>query len=398
MKRLLSIIIASVVLLTSLTFVGATYRNVDDGRYAIDFNGMEISASSVIYNDAQYVPLRKVFEKMGAHIFYRNRDRKILALSRDGDVIYHVVGSNKVDFNGVEKSFENPSILHNNETYIPLKMLEETLYPDRILYDNQKMSIQKYIFNSDYNKVIQDVLDLCKNRGFYPERFTRYINYHIKKPDLSMQDVINTVNMGLDSPFYQNIDVIVNPYELTVLVNKYNQLPAGFEQAGLVEVERAYRSNDGKQYLLTGNTYENYKIMSDAAKADGVSMYIVSAYRTESYQRGLYNGRVTSTGKVNADNYTARPGHSEHQTGLAVDIGSTKGSFEYTPEFKWLQAHAHEYGFILRYPKGKEWITGYSYEPWHYRYVGTDAARVIHEEGITYEEYYVKYVGESEFR
>ena len=213
-----------------------------------------------------------------------------------------------------------------------------------------------------------------------------------------MQDVINTVNMGLDSPFYQNIDVIVNPYELTVLVNKYNQLPAGFEQAGLVEVERAYRSNDGKQYLLTGNTYENYKIMSDAAKADGVSMYIVSAYRTESYQRGLYNGRVTSTGKVNADNYTARPGHSEHQTGLAVDIGSTKGSFEYTPEFKWLQAHAHEYGFILRYPKGKEWITGYSYEPWHYRYVGTDAARVIHEEGITYEEYYVKYVGESEFR
>ena len=82
MKRLLSIIIASVVLLTSLTFVGATYRNVDDGRYDIDFNGMEISASSVIYNDAQYVPLRKVFEKMGAHIFYRNRDRKILALSR----------------------------------------------------------------------------------------------------------------------------------------------------------------------------------------------------------------------------------------------------------------------------------------------------------------------------
>ena len=81
-----------------------------------------------------------------------------------------------------------------------------------------------------------------------------------------------------------------------------------------------------------------------------------------------------------------------------MDINSTYQVFEYSAAFKWLQKHAHEYGFILRYPRGKEWITGYSYEPWHYRYVGTDVATIIFEEGITYEEYYAKYISVNEFR
>ena len=396
MKRLLSLVIVCLMLLTSVpTFAS---QDVNANGYSVAVNGALVDGETLTYNDSVYVPFRKVFENMGAQIFYRSRDKQILALSRDGDEIYHYVGSNKVVFNGVEKTLANPSILHNDETYIPLELLEQTLYPDGILYENQMMNIQKYMGNSDYNKIIQDVLDFSKNKGFYPERFHRYINYHVKKPNIGMQDVLNTVNMGLDSPFYQNIDVIVYPNELTVLVNKYNQLPSGFEQAGLVEVSREYKTNDGRQYLLTSIAYENYKLMADAAKADGLSMQIVSAYRTESYQRNLYNTRLNTTGRTNADNYTARPGHSEHQTGLAVDIGTTKGTFEYTSEFKWLQAHAHEYGFILRYPKGKEWITGYSYEPWHYRYVGRDAAKIIWEQGITYEEYYVRYVGESEFK
>ena len=138
--------------------------------------------------------------------------------------------------------------------------------------------------------------------------------------------------------------------------------------------------------------------MADAARKEGLSLLCVSAYRTEDYQRGLYNSRVNSAGKEYADSYSARPGHSEHQTGLAVDINSTSGTFEYTDEFKWMVKHGHEYGFILRYPKGKEWITGYAYEPWHYRYVGEEVAKIIHDENITYEEYYAKYKTINEFR
>ena len=163
-------------------------------------------------------------------------------------------------------------------------------------------------------------------------------------------------------------------------------------------MEKKHTASDGKQYLLLDTAYEQYVKMSDAAKKDGHSMYVVSAYRTEDYQNNLYNKKVRTSGKVYADNYSARAGHSEHQTGLAIDINSTSGTFEYTAEFRWLQQHAHEYGYIMRYPKGKEWITGYSYEPWHYRYVGVDVATKIHEEGITYEEYYAKYIAAGEYK
>jgi len=399
MKKLLAMIMTCIIFVASLTCVSVSCQELETQLgFVVEFNGETIDSASVIINNTHYVPLRKVFEKMGAYVFYRNRDNQILALSRDGDTIRHIVGSNIIIVNGKQKEFENPSVLENGGTYIPIEMVSAALNPDRVLYDNQKVNIQKYLFNNDYHKIIKEVLDICSSSNFYPERFQRYIDYHVKMPDYSMQEVLFRVNLGLDYSFYENVATTENPYDLLVLVNKYNQLPAGYEQYNLVNMSREHTVNDGKQYLLAGVAYENYIKMSDDAKKDGLSMKVLSAYRTENYQRNLYNNKVRTTGRVNADNYSARPGHSEHQTGLAVDISSTKGTFEYTPEFKWLQKHAHEYGYILRYPKGKEWITGYSYEPWHYRYVGVDAAKIIYEEGITYEEYYAKYVSVNEFR
>ena len=399
MKKLLAMIMTCIIFVASLTCVSVSCQELETQLgFVVEFNGETIDSASVIINNTHYVPLRKVFEKMGAYVFYRNRDNQILALSRDGDTIRHIVGSNIIIVNGEQKEFENPSALENGRTYMPIEMVSAALNPDRVLYDEQKLNIQKYLFNNNYHKIIKDVLDVCSSSNFYPERFQRYIDYHVKMPDYSMQEVLFRVNLGLDYSFYENVATTENPYDLLVLVNKYNQLPAGYEQYNLVNMSREHTVNDGKQYLLAGVAYENYIKMSDAAKKDGLSMKVLSAYRTENYQRNLYNNKVRTTGRVNADNYSARPGHSEHQTGLAVDISSTKGTFEYTPEFKWLQKHAHEYGYILRYPKGKEWITGYSYEPWHYRYVGVDAAKIIYEEGITYEEYYAKYVSVNEFR
>lgn len=399
MKKILAIIMACVISVTSLTVVGATPQNADSQYgFAVKFNGQAIECTSVIYNNTHYVPFRKVFEKMGAYVFYRNRDKQILALSRDGDMIYHTVGNNTITVNGKQKTVNNPSIIKNNETYIPIDMVSVSLQPDGIFYDNQQLNIQKYIFTNGYNELVKDVLDVCKNSEFYPERFKRYINYHYKMPSYSMKEIIYRVNLELDYPFYENVTTIEYPHELRVLVNKHHQLPAGFKQYNLVNMAKAHTVNDGKQYLLSAGAYESYVKMSNAAKKEGLSMRVVSAYRTEDFQRNLYNNRLATTGKANADNYTARPGFSEHQTGLAVDISSTKGTFEYTSEFKWLQKHAHEYGYILRYPKGKEWITGYSYEPWHYRYVGTKAAGIIYEKGITYEEYYAKYVLINEFK
>ena len=112
-------------------------------------------------------------------------------------------------------------------------------------------------------------------------------------------------------------------------------------------------------------------------------------------QNYLFNNSVKKNGIDHALVYSAKKGHSEHQLGLAVDLNTTQNSFEKTKQYKWLKQNSYKYGFIERYPKGKEFITGYAFEPWHYRYLGVDIATKIFEENITYEEYLVKYDNES---
>ena len=127
--------------------------------------------------------------------------------------------------------------------------------------------------------------------------------------------------------------------------------------------------------------------MFQAAKADGISLTVVSGYRSYERQNTLYNNYVARDGVEAADTYSARPGHSEHQTGLAFDLNSLEESFGETKEGIWLREHCWEYGFIIRYPKGKEDITGYMYEPWHVRYLGETVAKSVFESGLCLEEY-----------
>ncbi|MBQ0111095.1 MAG: M15 family metallopeptidase, partial [Oscillospiraceae bacterium] len=127
--------------------------------------------------------------------------------------------------------------------------------------------------------------------------------------------------------------------------------------------------------------------MFAAADKDGLDMWIASGYRSYQRQTQLYNNYVSQDGKAAADRYSARPGFSEHQTGLAFDINDPSDGFKGTDESKWLAAHCHEYGFIIRYPQSKECVTGFMYEPWHVRYVGTELAKQLHASGQCLEEY-----------
>ena len=138
----------------------------------------------------------------------------------------------------------------------------------------------------------------------------------------------------------------------------------------------------------------SFERMAAAAAQEGIQLVAFSTYRSFGRQEELYEGYVAKDGRQAADRYSARPGHSEHQTGLAFDIGEAgqeqhwaSTTFADTPGGKWLAGNAHDFGFILRYPEGKEKTTGYMYEAWHFRYVGKEAAKAIHEKGITLEEY-----------
>ena len=138
------------------------------------------------------------------------------------------------------------------------------------------------------------------------------------------------------------------------------------------------------------DTFMNaFNSMQAAASTEGISLFVQSGYRSYTTQNTLYNRYVNRDGKTLADTYSARPGYSEHQSGLAADINSLDQSFINTPEGKWLNNNCYKYGFIIRYPKGKEEQTGYMYEPWHIRYVGTDVATILYNNGdwLSLEEY-----------
>ena len=126
------------------------------------------------------------------------------------------------------------------------------------------------------------------------------------------------------------------------------------------------------------------------AKQEDITLWIVSGFRSYQSQQSIFANYATSYGETEANRFSARPGQSEHQTGLAFDINLLSESFGATKEGIWLAQNCHRYGFIIRYPKGKEYITGYIYEPWHIRYVGQDVASYINKNKITFEEYHVK--------
>ncbi len=156
---------------------------------------------------------------------------------------------------------------------------------------------------------------------------------------------------------------------------------------GILIVNKSYALPRNYGNGLTSVTQKAFNAMQAGAKNDGITLWICSGFRSYNTQYDLYWSYVNRDGQKAADTYSARPGHSEHQSGLAIDINNASTSFNGTREAKWIAAHCAEYGFILRYPKGKEKKTGFMYESWHVRYVGKDLAKKITKSGLCLEEY-----------
>ncbi len=201
-----------------------------------------------------------------------------------------------------------------------------------------------------------------------------------------------TVEPSEKTPKPEDVDV----HSAEILVNQDHPLPEDFEPQNLVypDVRFIFEEKVEKR-MIRADAADALKEMFDAAEEDGIYLAGVSAYRSHSVQTAIFNQYVQTDGEEQAKTYSAVPGTSEHETGLAIDVSGSTGKcaaedcFADTEEAAWLAAHAHEYGYIIRYLEGKEVITGYKYEPWHIRYVGKDLAQKINDRGnITLEEYY----------
>lgn len=159
---------------------------------------------------------------------------------------------------------------------------------------------------------------------------------------------------------------------------------------GVLVVNKTYSLPDDYGNGLTSTTTNAFYKMQAASKLENLNIYLSSGFRSYSTQDRIYNNYVARDGKMAADTYSARPGYSEHQSGLAFDVNQINDTFNDSAEAKWLANNCYKYGFILRYPKGKEDITGYKYESWHFRYVGVELATKLYNNGnwITLEEYF----------
>lgn len=237
------------------------------------------------------------------------------------------------------------------------------------------------------------ILELIKEKYYIHKYLDRYLAYAEKNKETSIKDVVAIVNVNRDYDFYEHdIDTDIEK-GILINVNKYYTLPDNFEPIDISDISIRY-SYFGNR--ITKEANDAYVSMWNAAKAEGFTLIVNSSYRDFASQERVYNNIKASSGGKEADKVAARPGHSEHQTGLAIDVfeigNQATSTFKDSPAYTWLKNNAHLFGFIERYPEDKEYLTGYSFESWHWRYVGEEVATIMHNEDITFDEYYAYYI------
>ena len=255
------------------------------------------------------------------------------------------------------------------------------------------------ITSNEYDKNISNYLTLSYFNIDNLDRYIKYENNDNKftsvydtntiKDNYNYEDTVTFVNAYLDKDYYTN-DIALSKEEekkIDVIVNKYYKLSKDYEPDDLTKINSKFAS--GSNQRLRKEAAIKFEEMAAEALKNGYKIYAGSTYRSYDYQLGLYNRYVAKDGFDEAETYSARAGYSEHQLGLAVDIINGKWEYlsENDEEYEWLIDNSYKYGFILRYPRGKEYITGYVFEDWHFRYLGIDLATKVYNSKLTYDEY-----------
>lgn len=269
------------------------------------------------------------------------------------------------------------------------ELLNKNYTSEEINYITKNMASDiNILLNMDYVNILafKDITNFDINN------LERYLTYQEENSEYDLATVVTYVNIGLDKEGYSEYSEYTEEEaqnDLTILVNKYHKLPDDYEPDDLV----ALSYSNGYTYYLRKEAAQAYEQLSSAALLDNVIVYPFSTYRSYDTQSKLYNRYVSRDGREAADTYSARPGFSEHQLGLAIDIRSNTLNDNLTDkDYEWMLDNSYKYGFIVRYPKGKQHITQFMEEPWHLRYLGIELATKVHDSGLTYDEYYDLYM------
>lgn len=325
--------------------------------------------------------------------------KNILLQFRKKDVL--LIGENKT----LNKAFESSYYIDDNfDSYSKIKYQDQ-----KNLIKNINTLIKKKYSNSNISMIIargndDDVVEFAKrDKVRYVEEFLsfsyaklkyydRYVNYSLETGE-DEETTVLYVNLGMDKEDYTD-PIIIKEYDNKVLVNKHRMLSKDYVPENLVKVSEEYASD--KTQEGSREAVNAFIKMAKDAKKENLGIIINSSYRSYEEQEELCTTYANLYGQSYVDKYVAKAGFSEHQTGLAFDVGSTTSNvFANSKEYIWMQENAYKYGFIQKFPKGYENITGFRYESWHYRYVGKEIATYIHDHKMTYDEYYITFLDKN---
>lgn len=346
---------------------------------------------------------------LGMFLFYSYQVRDITKLGYDKEASKNILLLGKKD---AIKSYEYSDTLNaafkskyykdaNLDSYSKIKYQDQ-----KNIIKNINTLIDKGYSNSNISLILahgndDDVSEFAKRDKIkYLEEFyslsyakLKYYDRYVKYSSETGEDEETTVlfvNLSMDTDDYVN-PVKTSAFSIDMLVNKHYKLDEDFVPDDLVEFDQEYCNDEVQE----GNreAVVAFKNMYEAAKKEGLGLVINSSYRSYQDQENICNTFKDLYGEGYVTKYVALPGFSEHQTGLAFDIGSTSSKvFAESKEYEWMKENAYKYGFILRFTKANAYITGFRSEPWHYRYVGKKVAKYIYDNNISLEEYYAEFL------
>ena len=346
---------------------------------------------------------------LGMFLFYSYQVKDVSKLGYDKEASKNILLLGKKD---AIKSYEYSDTLNaafkskyykdaNLDSYSKIKYQDQ-----KNIIKNINTLIDKGYSNSNISLILahgndDDVSEFAKRDKIkYLEEFyslsyakLKYYDRYVKYSSETGEDEETTVlfvNLSMDTDDYFN-PVKTSAFSIDMLVNKHYKLGEDFVPDDLVEFDQEYCNDDVQE----GNreAVVAFKNMYEAAKKEGLGLVINSSYRSYQDQENICNTFKDLYGEGYVTKYVALPGFSEHQTGLAFDIGSTSSKiFAESKEYEWMKENAYKYGFILRFTKANAYITGFRSEPWHYRYVGKKVAKYIYDNNISLEEYYAEFL------
>ena len=346
---------------------------------------------------------------LGMFLFYSYQVKDVSKLGYDKEASKNILLLGKKD---IIKSYEYSDTLNaafkskyykdaNLDSYSKIKYQDQ-----KNIIKNINTLIDKGYSNSNISLILahgndDDVSEFAKRDKIkYLEEFyslsyakLKYYDRYVKYSSETGEDEETTVlfvNLSMDTDDYVN-PVKTSAFSIDMLVNKHYKLDEDFVPDDLVEFDQKYCNDEVQE----GNreAVVAFKNMYEAAKKEGLGLVINSSYRSYQDQENICNTFKDLYGEGYVTKYVALPGFSEHQTGLAFDIGSTSSKvFAESKEYEWMKENAYKYGFILRFTKANAYITGFISEPWHYRYVGKKVAKYIYDNNISLEEYYAEFL------